>query len=158
MKEPGEWFRFQLQTTAEGIIWAIGQLEPDLHLYSPPDPEYMGSWPASRHLWHVARYEQTYALPAMKVWLGEPLAQPDIFRVEDREWAIEQTRGTDVFVEDLRNVREEQIAMLSQFADSDWDRAKPVYWGKQPLSMVLTKTYQHTLEHTDAILRMALWW
>ncbi|KPK11066.1 MAG: hypothetical protein AMJ56_06775 [Anaerolineae bacterium SG8_19] len=95
MKTPGEWFRLQLQTTAEGIIWAIRQLEPDLHLHLPPDPGYMGSWPAARHLWHVARYERLFALPAMKVWLGEPLAHVDMWRVEDRDWAIEQTRGTE---------------------------------------------------------------
>jgi hypothetical protein len=158
MKTPGEWFRLQLQTTAEGIIWAIRQLEPDLHLHLPPDPGYMGSWPAARHLWHVARYERLFALPAMKVWLGEPLAHVDMWRVEDRDWAIEQTRGTEAFIEDLRIIRAEQIALLNQFSDSDWERIEQTYWGERPLSMVLTKTYQHTLEHTDAILRMALWW
>lgn len=32
MKTPGDWFRLQLQTTAEGIIWAIRQLKPE-HQY-----------------------------------------------------------------------------------------------------------------------------
>lgn len=118
----------------------------------------MGTWPAARHLWHVALYERLFALPAMKVWLGEPLARADSGSFEDREWIIEKTRGVDAFIDDLQTIRAEQIALLNQFSDSDWERIESTFWGERPLTMILTKTYQHTLEHTDPVLRMGLWW
>jgi hypothetical protein len=158
MTETAKWFRMQLQTTAEGMIWAIRQLDPEHHLLLPPDPDYMGTWSPVRHVWHVARYERIFALPAMKVWLGEALAPTDTWPFEDREWVTEQTRGVEAFIGDLQAVRAEQLALLDNYSDSDWKRIETAYWGKRPLTMVLTKTYQHTLEHTDTILRMGLWW
>ena len=158
MTETAKWFRLQLQTTAEGMIWAIRQLDPAYHLLLPPDPDYMGTWPPARHVWHVARYECIFALPAMKVWLGETLAPTDTWPFEDREWVTEQTRGVEAFIGDLQAVRAEQLALLDNYSDSDWKRIETAYWGERPLTMVLTKTYQHTLEHTDTLLRMGLWW
>jgi len=153
------WFRLQLQITADGMVWAMEQIEADNHFLKPPDRDYMGDWSPAKHLWHVARYEQVYALPAMKVWLGQTLVHPETWRRrEDTEWEEERARGVEAFIDDLRSVRAEQLAMLEKFSDSDWEQARPTLWGERPLSLVVTKTYQHTLEHTDALLRMGLWW
>jgi hypothetical protein len=31
-------------------------------------------------------------------------------------------------------------------------------WRPRPLSWIVTKTFQHTYEHGDTLLRMVLWW
>lgn len=153
------WFQLQLESTADGLVWAMDQIKADNHFRKPPDRGYMGDWPPARHLWHVARYEHVYALPAMRVWLGQDLIHPETWRRrEDAEWEEERSRGVEAFTKDLRLARTEQLAMLEKFSDSDWEQARATYWGQRPLRMIVTKTYQHTLEHTDALLRMGLWW
>ncbi len=158
MNDWDNWFRKQLKLTAEGMIWAIKQIAPDYYFRLPPDPAYMGTWPPARHIWHVARYEHLFALPAMKVWLGEPLVLTGSIPHEEGEWVNERDTGLEAFIAELQLIREKQLALLKHFSYSDWSRTAPTFWGERPLTMVLTKTYQHTLEHTDALLRMGLWW
>jgi hypothetical protein len=40
----------------------------------------------------------------------------------------------------------------------DWEAPQATLWGDKPLKMIVTKTYQHTFEHGDTLLRMGLWW
>jgi hypothetical protein len=56
------------------------------------------------------------------------------------------------------DLRRQQILMLDQLEQVDWEAPRPTPWGEKPLKMVVTKTYQHTLEHCDTLLRMGLWW
>ncbi|MBK8027204.1 MAG: hypothetical protein IPK19_38895 [Chloroflexi bacterium] len=55
-------------------------------------------------------------------------------------------------------MRQEQIALLDQLAAIDWEAPRETIWGYKPLSMVVTKTYQHTFEHGNTLLKMGLWW
>ena len=52
----------------------------------------------------------------------------------------------------------QQIDLLDSLASVDWAETRPTVWGDKPLSLVVTKTYQHTFEHGDTLLRMGLWW
>jgi len=52
----------------------------------------------------------------------------------------------------------EQIAMLEELAQVDWEAPRATLWGDKPLKMIVTKTFQHTFEHGDTLLRMGLWW
>jgi hypothetical protein len=47
---------------------------------------------------------------------------------------------------------------LNQLASTDWSTPRQTSWRLKPLSMVVTKTFQHTYEHGDTLLRMGLWW
>jgi hypothetical protein len=60
----------------------------------------------------------------------------------------------------FQKVRAEQIALLPQFSEAAWNerRDTPGVWGPVTLRWVVTKTYQHTAEHTHDVLRMALFW
>ena len=48
--------------------------------------------------------------------------------------------------------------MLDELAQVDWEAPQATLWGDKPLKMIVTKTYQHTFEHGDTLLRMGLWW
>jgi hypothetical protein len=97
-------------------------------------------------------YEEYLALPSMRQWIGEP--QPDYDDAgEDREW----TRGHDLaeMIEHFRLGRTAQIALLDRYDEPTWEIELETVWGLKPLRWVVTKTYQHTNEHTHDVLRLA---
>lgn len=151
------WFERQLTSTVEGAVWALQQIPPARHGQRPPAPGYLGIWPPSRHLWHMAGYERAIVLPSMQQWLGGPLPDVAAWHDDDATWA-QQPPDSALLSAALTAVRAEQIAMLPALRAVDWAERRPTVWGMQPLAMVVTKTYQHTLEHTDTLLRMGLWW
>ena len=152
------WFKSQLESSGEGFVWAFRQIEPVLHYAEPPAPHALGLWSPARMVWHVAEYERCLALPPMKQWLGAPMPGEDAWSDSDDTWATFQDRPAAALVESFQVVRAEQIKLLDDLIDVDWDAPRETIWGMKPLSMVVTKTYQHTFEHGNTLMRMALWW
>ncbi len=60
-------------------------------------------------------------------------------------------------IAEFKKLRAEQLALIQQFPEQAWSEERPAIWGSVTLQWVVTKTYQHTLEHTDEILRSYLW-
>jgi len=58
----------------------------------------------------------------------------------------------------FREIRAEQIALLLKFDDALWEETRRAVWGPVTLRWVVTKTYQHTAEHTHDVLSLALYW
>lgn len=104
----------------------------------------------------MLRYEATIALPSMRQWLGEPCPLPNDLD-EDSDWDQRKVDIDSLLVE-FQKVRAEQIALLPQFDNSTWTGIREAVWGPVTLLWVVSKTYQHTAEHTNDILRMALFW
>ncbi len=71
---------------------------------------------------------------------------------------MEQTDDSAGLIAAFQSIRAAQVTLLASVSHADWERPLATIWGWQPLSMVVTKTYQHTFEHGDTLLRMALWW
>ena len=158
MTDWAAWFRYQLQASADGFEWAFSQIPPSLREKLPPAPPYLGTWPPARHVWHVAEYERCLAIPSMCQWLGGSIPPYDAWQDDDEPWAKVQKRGFEDLTSAFRHVRQQQIELLDQLATSDWSAPRETLWGLKPLSMVVTKTFQHTYEHGDTLLRMGLWW
>ncbi|KAB8142224.1 DinB family protein [Chloroflexia bacterium SDU3-3] len=157
MNDYAAWFRTQLRSSADGLIWGIYQLSAQQRYHAPPQPEYFGAWPAARHLWHVASYERDLALPSMRQWLGAPMPAADAWKDSDETWELAAAQPFEQLVEAFQTVRGEQIALLDELADADWETPRATLWGERPLRMVVSKTFQHTYEHADTILRMGIW-
>ncbi len=71
-------------------------------------------------------------------WLDIPQTDeswPD----DDEAWAKVQDRGFDALIANFRRVRQQQIELLNQLTDADWDMPRETLWGQKPLSMVVTK-------------------
>ena len=152
------WFRYQLQASADGFAWAFSQIPLEMRESLPPGPKYLGTWPPARHVWHVTEYERCLVIPSMNQWLGAPLAANDAWLDDDDTWAKFQNRAIEELTAAFRNIRLQQIQLLDQLANTDWQAPRETLWGHKPLSMVVTKTFQHTYEHGDTLLRMGLWW
>lgn len=153
-----EWFRYQLKASGDGFVWAFDQLPKAYHYQLPPFPKSLGTWPPIRHIWHVTGYERDLVIPSMRQWLGEPLATGD--RWQNNDLAFEQAcqQGLDKIVAEFCATRQQQIDLLAELVSVDWEAPRETLWGNKPLKMVVTKTYQHTFEHGDTLLRMGLWW
>lgn len=51
----------------------------------------------------------------------------------------------------------EQIALLDDLHEA-WDDQRGTVWGARPLHWVVSKTFQHTTEHTHDVMKLALFW
>ena len=154
MNNLSQWFHDQLQTSAEGFIWSVEQV-PGLRRTVQP-PAGLGEWTAARHVFHMLYYEQTLALPGMRQWLGDAAPSTDGLD-EDAAWAAGQEEVESLFVK-FRKVRAEQVALLPKFEPAVWNEKRETVWGPMTLLWVVSKTYQHTAEHINDVLRIALFW
>lgn len=156
------WFYRQLQTSTEGFLWAIEQIPGERHSLLPKP----NRWSVARIIYHMKCYDQFIGLPALRQWGGEPFSLGGGFTGEMKEdAAIEEAHwnngeGHDVatMIADFKKLRAEQLTLIQQFREPTWDEERDALWGSVTLKWVMTKTYQHTLEHTDEILRLSLWW
>lgn len=154
-----DWFHNQLLTSAEGAVWAFSQIPIKRYGCCPPAPHYLGTWPPARHLWHLLHYERCLAIPSMHQWTDKANAPRDEDWADDDDtWAKAWATGLVDLPSQFLTIRQEQLQLLRVVPPDDWHSIRTTLWGKKPFTMVVTKTYQHTLEHCDTLLRMALWW
>ena len=147
-----QWFQFQLQASGEGFAWGVEQVPSERRAMLPPAK--LGEWTAARHVFHMLDYEQTIALPSMRQWLGGKLP---VDLGEDAAWNGED-QDPDRLLARFSQVRAEQIALLPKFEAADWPMVRETVWGSRSLLWVVSKTYQHTAEHTHDVLSLALFW
>ncbi len=150
-----QWFSDQLQASADGFVWGTEQV-PNSHQYIQP-PERLGEWTVARHVFHMLYYEKTIALPSMWQWLGEPCPATDDLD-EDAAWRNKQTESIQNLLAEFRKVRTEQVALLQKFDEAIWNTTREAVWGSVTLLWVVSKTYQHTAEHTSDVMRIGLFW
>jgi hypothetical protein len=149
-----EWFREHLQVGADGFVWSAEQV-PEARRYAQP-PKGLGEWSVARHVFHMLYYEQTIALPSMQQWLGGILPMIDDSD-EDVAWAENKESIENLLIQ-FRNVRTEQISLLPKFEETVWNETRKAVWGPVTLLWVVSKTFQHTAEHTNDVMQMRLWW
>ena len=55
-------------------------------------------------------------------------------------------------------MRAEQIALLAKIDDAAWKTNREAVWEPVTLLWVVSKTYQHTAEHINDVMRIGLFW
>jgi len=157
MTDWAAWFTYQLNASADAMVWGFAQIPLKVQNELPPMPRW-GTWSPARHIWHVTEYERSIVIPSMNQWLNES-PKPDLALLdEDNAWEKAQKKGFDVLTAEFKQVRHEQIEMLPHLNGINWQALRDTVWGPKPLSFIVSKTFQHTYEHGDVLLRMALWW
>ena len=157
MTEWVPWFRYQLNASAEAFVWAAQQLRASDQFTLPPEPNYLGTWPAARHVWHVSGYERCLALPAMRQWVEIEPSMGEDWQDNDAAWESGPRYSMAQYLEEFQAVRQEQLLLLDQLVPADWTALRKTGWGEKSLAWIVTKTFQHTYEHGDTLLRMGLW-
>ncbi|KPJ58906.1 MAG: hypothetical protein AMJ46_13335 [Latescibacteria bacterium DG_63] len=170
-----EFLAGELEATAKTIRWAISLVPEGRLLTEPPHGRhpksdqgfktYFGEWAAYRHLFHLVLYEQFYALPTMRHWLGDPHPEVDLMfpdmEQEESRWKNEKQKGADLeaLLQRFRLVREEQVEVTRSIPLEGWREEKvSTKLGKVSAEVVVSKTIEHTLVHGKTILRNALYW
>lgn len=159
MENPANWFHMQLTSSAEAFVWAVEQMPEERRWTGTP--RHPDEWPVARHVFHLLSYERRLALPSMRIWHNETFERDETY-AEDLAWeSTEWAKGQKLpaMLTAFRQVRAEQVALLATYDEANWQRALPTpAWGEVTLLWVLTKTLQHTFEHTHDVLRMGLLW
>lgn len=155
MENLSAWFQEQLAHSAETFAWAIEQVPEERRWLAPPHkPE---EWPMARHVFHMMYYESKLALPSMRQWLGEEVHLSEEELDEDNDWSTDINLAATL--NEFRKVRAEEIALLKRFDEEALERTLDTWaWGEVTLRWLVTKTLQHTFEHTHDILAIALFW
>ncbi len=154
MNNFSQWFHEQLQVSANGFVWGTEQV-PEARRYAQP-PKGLGEWTVARHVFHLWYYEQTIALPSMHQWLGGVMPSVEDSD-EDIAWSKTQDK-VESLLEKFRGVRAEQIALLPKIEAAAWETNREAVWGPVTLLWVVSKTYQHTAEHINDVMRIGLFW
>jgi DinB superfamily len=155
MNEISQWFSDQLKSTQEGLTWSARQIPAERWLRQPP--VLFGTWSAARHLYHMCFYEENIALPGMRIWLGDrwPGVDEDD---EEKTWQALVETSLDGLCRKFNDIRQVQLELLPKYEVADWHRICPTGWGDVSLYWVVSKTFQHTAEHTYSIMSQALFW
>lgn len=154
MEDISTWFHAQLTSSAAAFLWAVEQVPTERRLLTPPDP--LGEWSVVRHVFHLFAYERRLALPNMRLALGVSYVKDTTYQ-EETEWA--KGHNLDILLDDFRQIRNEEVALLGSYTAEDWEKniISP-NWEDVTLRWVVTKTLQHTFDHTNSILAMSLFW
>jgi hypothetical protein len=164
-----------LLSTTEAIKFSISQIPDNRFTAAPPHPShpnsdkgfktYFGEWSASRLLFHLVFYEEKYAIPTLRHWLGDPHPKLDLIfpdpTLEQSEWdrMDDGDLQSGTLLERLRDARTEQIEVLKAIP-KDVLETELISTGLGAVSaiFVTTKTIQHTLEHGNDLYKNALYW
>ena len=158
----------QLQGSLEAVAWAASLL-PDHLLSRPPQPPAMfggDAWSAAMNLAHLAIYEERIAVPVLaSLAAGGDGTDGLISFGEDRFYAESVALSSDVperIMARLRAARQQQVELAATFASDRFNAPLTPGWrgvAGTPLKSpgwVLGKTVQHTWEHGNSLMRIAL--
>jgi len=150
-----QWFTDQLNSSTAGFIWSVEQVPSERRLLKPP--KLLGEWSTARHVFHMLYYEQNAVVPSMKIWLDEEFILDKGGYNEDAAWSDD--KDLESMLADFRRVRAEQLEVIARFKEQQWHETRPTYfWGEVTLLWLVSKTFQHTAEHINDVMRMALFW
>lgn len=153
-----EWFRTQLLTGLDPLERAIEQVPESRRCAAPPSGVgelALGERTVARHVFHLLFDERTGPLPLLRWWAGGPQAG---YRgpTEDDAWSGDD--AVEQLLVELRALRREQADLVAAIEPSGWDEVRSTPWGEVPLRWIMTKTLQHTYEHTHDVLSLGLYW
>jgi hypothetical protein len=144
------------------VSWVLSWLPRARWAVPPPSPSDLGTWPALRHVRHLALHETRLCMPAVRRLAGaaaatdvpgQPTDEPsamlaDVER-EDAAWDAEAAAAAaEAIVAELAAARFELLQQAEMAPDAAWPQ----------IEALLLRARQHELEHLAALWRLALYW
>lgn len=146
-----------MKTSEKEFIWAIGRVPVERLDVEPPAHARLGEWSARRHLFHLLSQDCAATLPLMRSWLGKEQTS-DEERNEERVWDQDQARSIDDLLEEFQRLRKEILELIVEASAAPWGEQRETVWGQRSMKWIVSKTYQHTLSHTNAVMALAVFW
>jgi hypothetical protein len=159
----------RLRESVATVEWAVERI-PEEWTHALPDTLPTDSWTVAMNLGHLIVYDELIAMPVLKALAdggdgtnvtfggrsGSSMPREDWFLNDSRDLSV---LPTGELVARLRTARDAQATMVESFSDDQFNaRVTPLFGQgkKHSAGWIATKTFQHTWEHGNAILRMAL--
>ena len=147
------WYLEQLRSLGQLFNWSIEQVPAERLVLSPPPP--VGEWSTMRHVFHMVYNESNIVIPRLNQWQGGPIPPGGPYE-EDAAWA--KVKDPSTLLEEFNAIRAKQIDQIKEMDANLLSEVRETTMGPATLKWVLTKSIQHTAEHINDILRMALFW
>ena len=156
----------RLRESLSTIEWAVSVV-PERWSHDLPDFYTQGEWGVAMNLAHLVVYEERIALPVLEA-LAAGGDGADATPSGGEDWFLNDAvalskEEVGVMVERLRKARVRQIEIVETYDAQLFNAPVTPLWssgrhGAVPHSAgwVATKTFQHTWEHGNAILRLVL--
>jgi hypothetical protein len=135
------------------------------HALMPGLPDY--AWTVAMNLAHLVVYEEGIAVPILES-LASGADGRTLIRADNEGWFYNDavalsSEPVAILVTRLQAARSRQVEIVRSFSPVDWNRRwSPAFssglHGNGPHSpaWIATKSFQHTWEHGNAVLRAAL--
>lgn len=157
----------RFRESLEAIEWAVSEI-PEAYHHVLPDFYAPEEWTAGMNLAHVVVYEEQLANPVMDA-LASGEDGVSAVRSGRESWfyadsVAASSEPLSVLLERYRAAREKGIAAIDSFTEERFNDAVCPLWqasgrhggALQPPGWVAMKTFQHSWEHGNALLRLAL--
>src|SRR5215204_2937487 len=158
-----------LEESLNAIEWALSRTSPPQFHATPKGAAAAfqeGAWSMAMNVAHLAVYDERLAIPVLEGLLagGDGLGAASTPREDafQRECEALSEEPREAILARLRAARQRQVALVRRFSDEQFNTLRTPLWGKYygaPLhasGWVAAKSWQHTYEHTNALLRIAL--
>lgn len=153
----------RLQQSLADVLYAV-EMTPPQWLYRSPwrDPT---SWSVAQNLAHMAVYEERVAAPILEALAAGTDATDAVNSVIESDfdelWQQLATEPIDVIAERLRVARARQVQAVAAMTEDRFHLPATTLWaevapGIHSAAWVAAKTFQHTWDHGNAILVVAL--
>ncbi|MDQ7026196.1 MAG: hypothetical protein Q9P01_13815 [Anaerolineae bacterium] len=158
-----QWFKAQHQNSLDMFVWAVQQIPEERLKLAPPAGAWFEAWSVHQQIHHLYLYEKLI-LPFKRQWLpnASPTSQEDIVMLrhlwseQERHWYKKEASH---WLNEWCTLRKESIQLLKKYDESAWCETKETtFWGVKSLFWMYSKTLQHTLEHTDSVMKIGIFW
>jgi hypothetical protein len=157
MTPQSERYHTLLTTSADQLVWAVGQIPYGRYTVLPL-PAF-GAWPVVRLMYHVIWHEQSIMVPYLRHWAGQP--PPDFTGMQDDQ-EEQDWRQTDQAMVSLLSAFHQgqatQADLIMQMPEDAWTMSLDTVYGTLPLKWLVAKAYQLRIETLNQFLHMALHW
>jgi hypothetical protein len=161
-----------LESSFRTLEWALAMLPTEWQRRAPTGViAGFGddAWSVALNLAHLVIYDERIGLPVLQsLASGGDGTHPNFTTPREsqflRDWEELSSAPIDGIMDRFRAARERQVTLIRTFSDAEFNRPVTSLWGRykayggplHSVGWVASKTFQHTWEHGNAILRIAL--
>jgi hypothetical protein len=159
----------RLRRSLDDVLYAVS-ITPETWRHRAPATveglDWLGGWSVAENLAHLAVYEESIAAPVLEAILAGRDGTDDVISVLEGDyearWRNLAASPIEHISQRLADARDHQIAAVSSMSDDLFHELTTALWATDltrnghSAAWVATKTFQHTWEHGNSILRIAL--
>jgi uncharacterized damage-inducible protein DinB len=151
----------QLEESLRLLELAVAATPERWHRPAPGEEVPPDFWGVAMNLAHLAIYEESWPVPVLEALANgtpEPPANTSD-EAEEQETKALAAEPIEAILDRLRAARRRQVDALKAMSDERFATATTTRWrsqGRRPAVWVAAKTLQHTWEHGNSVMQIAL--